>query len=74
MTNGTGVATSRKYPAITIRVEILGKLNEAYQDALNHDDMPALIQIAARYAEAGCPRRANEIMTAAGKIKWVGGE
>lgn len=59
--NGTGVPDSRKYPEIYKRIEILGKLNDRYNEAVSNQDRQELRKIAAAYEEMGCPRRAADI-------------
>jgi hypothetical protein len=59
--NGTGVQLSRKYPAITRRVEMLGKLNDRLRDARNNRDRQELKKLVKEYAAMGLPHKAEEI-------------
>jgi hypothetical protein len=59
--NGTGVRLSRKYPAITIRVEMLGRLNDRLRDARNNRDRQALKKLVKEYEDMGLPHKAEEI-------------
>jgi hypothetical protein len=52
----------RAAASINRRVEALGKLNDRLNKARGAGDRGALLEVAAEYAEIGCPRLANEII------------
>ena len=61
----TSGPSSKKFPAIYRRVEMLGRLNDRHKQALGAGDRQALVELAGEYAEIGCPRLANEIVAEA---------
>ena len=61
MTNGTGVDASRKYPAITRRVEMLGQLNDRLTTARSNWDRQVIKELAIEYESIGCPHKAEQI-------------
>lgn len=53
--------SSKKFPEINKRIEILGDMNDRHKVAMGSRDKRALRQLAKEYQDLGCVTLANEI-------------